>query len=124
MASKVREPVPKGSLHVFDWEASPLHDRSLPIAPVISKSKFAPVMSSSRVPEPIMVAVWPRVRDAGLKSLTVTCALPLPQSSQEIFTWFAATLVANDAPATTAFIIMATVKFVRAQIVREIALTA
>merc|ERR1719197_1982444 len=54
MASKVRDPVPSGKLQVFDWLASPLQE-TVPAAVFISRSKFAPVTSSSRSPVPVIV---------------------------------------------------------------------
>merc|ERR1719183_1430211 len=63
---KVSEPAPSGKEHVFDWLASPLQETEV-IPALASRSKVAPVTSSSMFPVPVMVAFWPVVTVAGVK---------------------------------------------------------
>merc|ERR1719482_311713 len=103
MASKVSEPVPRGKLQVFDCDASPLHE-TVPAAVFISKSKVAPVTSSSRFPVPVMVVFLPVVIEGGVKPVIFVCVAPPPQSDQVNFN--SAALAAATAAAPTKVFIL------------------
>merc|ERR1719265_2104348 len=80
IASKVSEPVPKGSLHAFETEASPEQCNSCPSVPLIVRSKVAPVTASLSSPLPVKVAFCPRVMDEGEKVVILVFVLAPPQS--------------------------------------------
>merc|ERR1719316_2278445 len=83
MASNVRWPTPSGKLHVFEADASPEQCSSRPMAPVIVRSKVAPVTSSLRSPLPVMVVFCPREIDVGEKPVILVLVPAPPQSLQD-----------------------------------------
>jgi len=82
IASKVSEPTPNGRLQVLDCAASPSHFKSCPMAPFMTRSKFAADTASSSFPVPVIVVFWPNVKDEGVNPVIVACVLPAPQSDQ------------------------------------------
>ena len=80
MASNVKLPVPNGKLQVLDADASPEHCTNVPIAPVIFKSKVAPVTDSSKAPMPVKVVFVPRVMESGVNEEILAWVAPAPSS--------------------------------------------
>ena len=80
IASNVKLPVPNGKLQVLDADASPEHCTNVPIAPVIFKSKVAPVTDSSKAPMPVKVVFVPRVMESGVNEEILAWVAPAPQS--------------------------------------------